>query len=158
MLMAAPRLVAAPGYLSTNKELIRLAGPTCGYIEVFDFLPFLPMRLIPQGATPRKLEDRWRRTSDAGGGYKTAYDRDGNVVPYTPLNVLIGTKTVDDEDAAYPFEHDTVVTTGHLGLDELPTPTPSTRPATRFPYETKVRFADVLHNIAVLSFPQDCLA
>ena len=151
-----PHLISMPpGYPSINKELLRLASDDCrmgssNYIGIFDFFPFLPCRNVPQGSVPRKYEDRWRRVADGGGWRRPIFDRNGDEIPYTPLNVLIGPKTVDDEDAPYPFEHDTVCTTGCLGLAELPTPAPSRRLATRLPYESKPRFGDILHDASVL--------
>jgi len=65
-------------------------------------LPFLPIRSVPQGSTPRKYEpDRHRRTSDGGCPRKAAQDKAG--VHAVSLNVAIG---------LHSFEHETDIDTG----------------------------------------------
>jgi hypothetical protein len=52
-------------YPNAQKEIIRLHG--LGYHDLHNCLPFLPIRDVPQGSTPRKHEvGRDRRTSDGG--------------------------------------------------------------------------------------------
>ena len=72
-----PHLLSlAKGFGSVRKELTRLEG--LGWYKFFDHLPFWPIYLNGQGATPRKLEpDRWRRTTEGGGPRKETFDEEG---------------------------------------------------------------------------------
>eukprot|EP00965_Chrysotila_dentata_P152292 5032697-Pleurochrysis_carterae.AAC.1 len=46
-----------------------------GWFDVFSHLPYLPIRTICHGATPRKFApDRWRSTTDAGAPRKHLTD------------------------------------------------------------------------------------
>ena len=145
-LVLLPHLISLPpGYRRVDKELHRLND--CGYLELIDHIPFLPNRSIMQGSVARKYEpDRPRRISDAGAW--RAYLEDEMGVPFVPLNSAIGAKHVVD-DSPYPYDNDSVVTTGHLGVV---TPSPSTRPHTKLPPEIKPRLSDVLHDVCVLRY------
>lgn len=71
-----PHLVSLPkGYTSVRKELDRLER--LGWYEYYARLPFWPVYSNAQGATPRKLEQRWRRTTEGGGPRHEMYDTDG---------------------------------------------------------------------------------
>ena len=70
-----PHLVSLPkGFASVEKELHRLKG--LGWYEFYSDLPFWPIYANAQGATPRKLEQRWRRTTDGGRPRRETFDRD----------------------------------------------------------------------------------
>ena len=85
---------------SVDSEIVRLES--LGYYDIFSALPFLPIRSVPQGSTPRKYEpDRHRRTSDGGCPRKAAQDKAG--VHAVSLNVAIG---------LHSFEHETDIDTG----------------------------------------------
>ena len=59
-------------------------------------LPFLPIRSVPQGSTPRKYEEgRDRRTSDGGCPRNTAQDKVG--VKAVSLNAAIGLHSVEED-------------------------------------------------------------
>ena len=60
-----------------------------GYHDLHNCLPFLPIRDVPQGSTPRKHEvGRDRRTSDGGFPRKPACDNAG--ICAVSLNNAIG--------------------------------------------------------------------
>jgi hypothetical protein len=64
-----PHLISLPkGFESVRKELYRLSEP--GWYKFFEDLPFWPIYLNGQGATSRKLEERYRRTTECGGPRK----------------------------------------------------------------------------------------
>ena len=71
-----PHLISLPnGFASVRKELYRLESNS--WYRFFDHLPFWPIYLNGQGATTRKLEDRWRRTTECGGPRKCVLDETG---------------------------------------------------------------------------------
>ena len=71
-----PHLISLPkGFESVRKELYRLSEP--GWYKFFEDLPFWPIYLNGQGATSRKLEERYRRTTDCGGPRKPIFDEGG---------------------------------------------------------------------------------
>ena len=71
-----PHLISLPlGFESVRKELYRLEDN--GWYKFFDHLPFWPIYLNGQGATARKLEVRYRRTTECGGPRKDTYDESG---------------------------------------------------------------------------------
>ena len=71
-----PHLVSLPkGFASVEKELRRLHK--LGWYSFFATFPFFPMYLNGQGATARKLEDRWRRTTEGGGPRQPTFDASG---------------------------------------------------------------------------------
>jgi hypothetical protein len=73
--VCVPHLVSLPkGYASVRKELDRLER--FGWYEYYSHLPFWPVYSNAQGATPRKLEQRWRRTTEGGGPRHELYDAD----------------------------------------------------------------------------------
>ena len=80
---------------SVNSEILRLEG--LNYYDIIHALPSIPIRSVPQGSTPRKLEpDRHRRTSDGGCPRKDVCDRAG--VPAVSLNAAIGLHSTVDLD------------------------------------------------------------
>ena len=137
-----------PGYTMVDKELKRLKGE--GYLSYLSYLGFLPCRTIQQGTRARKLEpDRPRRISDAGCPRKELYDAlDIQVVP---LNVAIRAITVNPEDKTYQYGNNTIDTTGILGVENVPPPTPSTKKRASLPWEAKPHVPHVLHNLMVLA-------
>ena len=69
-------LISLPkGFASVRKELYRLEGN--GWYKFFDHLPFWPIYLNGQGAVSRKLEERYRRTTECGGPRKPTFDEEG---------------------------------------------------------------------------------
>ena len=71
-----PHLGSLPlGYASVAKELRRLH--LLSWYDFFDELPFVPMYLNGQGATARKLEDRYRRTTEGNGPRTPTFDASG---------------------------------------------------------------------------------
>ena len=76
-IVLGPQLVSlSKAYPNAQKEIIRLHG--LGYQDLHNCLPFLPIRDVPQGSTPRKHEiGRDRRTSDGGYPRKAACDKTG---------------------------------------------------------------------------------
>jgi len=70
------------GIESVASELKKLAEK--GWYGLFENIPFLPCRVQPQGAVPRKLEERWRRVMEAGAPRKPVYDTAG--ISVVPLN------------------------------------------------------------------------
>ena len=85
-----PHLTSLPvAYSNVQVELLRLCG--LGYYNLHRVLPFAPMRAMPQGSTPRKLEPgRDRRTTDAGFPRSPVTDRAG--VLARSLNAAIALK------------------------------------------------------------------
>jgi hypothetical protein len=73
-----PHLISLPkGFKSVRKELYRLAAPELDWYRFFDELPFWPIYLNGQGAASRKLEERYRRTTECGGPRKPCFDKQG---------------------------------------------------------------------------------
>ena len=71
-----PHLISLPnGFASVEKELRRLHQE--GWYSFFADIPFWPLYANGQGATPRKLEDRWRRTTEGGGPRRPTFDNSG---------------------------------------------------------------------------------
>ena len=65
-------LISLPkGFGSVRKELYRLEGN--GWYKFFDHLPLWPIYLNGQGAQSRKLEERYRRTTECGGPRKDTF-------------------------------------------------------------------------------------
>eukprot|EP00965_Chrysotila_dentata_P086737 2862979-Pleurochrysis_carterae.AAC.3 len=65
-LVRFPHLISFPnGFTSLQKAVRRMQSR--GWFGIFSHLPYLPIRMICQGATTRKYEPvRWRSTTDAG--------------------------------------------------------------------------------------------
>lgn len=63
------------GFASVQKELRRLGDE--GWYEFYPALPFWPFYANAQGAMPRKLDQRWRRTTEGGGPRRTTFDSAG---------------------------------------------------------------------------------
>ena len=71
-----PHLISLPmGFTSVRKELYRLQ--MLGWYKFFDHLPFWPIYVNGQGATSRKMEDRYRRTTECGGPRRPTLDGSG---------------------------------------------------------------------------------
>ena len=74
-LVFLPHLLSlSHGIFSVEEELKKLASND--YYGLFQHLPFLPCRLQPLGAVPRKLGP-WRRIMDAGAPRKLVFDTAG---------------------------------------------------------------------------------
>ncbi|KAL3928373.1 MAG: hypothetical protein SGPRY_002413 [Prymnesium sp.] len=71
-----PHLGSLPlGFASVESELRRLRNLT--WYEFYDDFPYWPMYMNGQGATARKLEERYRRTTEGGGPRQPVYDASG---------------------------------------------------------------------------------
>ena len=69
-------LISLPlGFDSVRNELYRLGEKD--WYRFFDHFPFWPIYLNGQGATTRKLELRYRRTTECGGPRKCTFDEEG---------------------------------------------------------------------------------
>ena len=87
---------------SVQKELRRLRG--LKWVEFYCSPPFWPMRASPQGCTPRKYEDRWRRTSDASAPHTPLFDCASQ--PIFSLNTASQRpRVVDGIEYPIPKEH-----------------------------------------------------
>jgi hypothetical protein len=95
-----PHLVSLPmGFTSVRNELYRLQ--TLGWYRFFDQLPFWPIYINGQGATSRKMEDRYRRTTECGGPRRPCYD--GSELRALSLNEAASVRHMP---AWYKFRHD----------------------------------------------------
>ena len=65
------------GFASLNREVHRFGGIDLRWNDFHPHLPFFPLYCNGRGATPRKLEDRWRPTVEGGGPRKPTWDLDG---------------------------------------------------------------------------------
>ena len=73
-----PHLTSLPkGFASVHKEFKRLHAEPLGWYGFHANLPFFPAYYNARGATPRKLEDRWRGTVEGGGPRKPTWDSSG---------------------------------------------------------------------------------
>lgn len=77
----------AAAFDRTQKELRELIDKV--WYGAFDFLPFVPMRMHPKGATERKLEDRPRPTTDRSHPHITQLITDTDGEPVVSLNDAI---------------------------------------------------------------------
>ena len=76
--MFIPHLTSLPkGFASVHKEFKRLHAEPLGWYGFHANLPFFPAYYNARGATPRKLEDRWRGTVEGGGPRKPTWDSSG---------------------------------------------------------------------------------
>ena len=105
-IVLGPHLTSlSKAYGNVQKEILRLKGD--GYYRLHHTLPFLPFRAMPQGSTPRKLEEgRDRRTTDGGAPRRRVCDRAG--IPAVSLNVAIALKSWIP-DAEQPEIYDNVL-------------------------------------------------
>ena len=73
-----PHLTSLPkGFASVHKEFKRLHSKPLEWYGFHANLPFFPAYYNARGATPRKLEDRWRGTVEGGGPRKPTWDLSG---------------------------------------------------------------------------------
>ena len=73
-----PHLTSLPkGFASVHKEFKRLHAEPLSWYGFHANLPFFPAYYNARGATPRKLEDRWRGTVEGGGPRKPTWDSSG---------------------------------------------------------------------------------
>ena len=83
-LVLMPHLISLPpGIASVQSEIRRLSEQGC--YGIFRHFALLPCRLLPQGAVPRKLEERMRRTTNASAPHREVWDSSGQLV--VPNNV-----------------------------------------------------------------------
>jgi hypothetical protein len=71
----------------TQSELRELVDR--GWYALFDYLPFVPMRMHPKGATERKLEDRPRPTTDGSHPRASHPILDTDGIPVISINDAI---------------------------------------------------------------------
>ena len=87
-LVLTPQLKSlASAFARTQSELRELVE--LGWYALFDYLPFMPLRMHPKGATERKLEDRPRPTTDGSHPHASQNVVDTEGVPVTSLNAAI---------------------------------------------------------------------
>ena len=73
-----PHLVSLPkGFTSVREELYRLEATPDKWYRFFGHIPFWPIYFNGQGAQSRKLEERYRRTTECGGPRKPCFDSTG---------------------------------------------------------------------------------
>ena len=107
-IVLGPHLSSLPNaYSNVQKEIVRLTGE--GYYGLHRVLPYAPMRAMPQGSTPRKLEPgRDRRTSDGGFPRRSVADTSGILAK--SLNDAIGLKSfldlVEESSENFCLPHD----------------------------------------------------
>ena len=129
----------APHVALVEREIERLVD--CKWHEILPSVPFLPMRLNPNGAVVRKLEQlRPRRVENASAdghrGGRPLVDADG--VPVRSLNEAVGIQA----EAPDGDDHT-------LGLAAEPCEALVER---KWPKETKPAVLDKVHDLAVLRF------
>ncbi len=129
----------APHVGLVEREIERLIS--CNWHEIFPNVPFLPLRLNPNGAVVRKLEQlRPRRVENASAdGHRGAHPLvDSEGVPVRSLNDAVG---IQSEMSAI--------------LERAPEEcTEATEPETarKWPKETKPAVLDKVHDLAVLRY------
>ena len=91
----------------TQQELRELADR--GWYALFDYLPFMPSRMHPKGATARKLENRPRPTTDGSHPHSSRAVVDTQEFPVISINEAIQTGCYGPEPpnpASVPSEAD----------------------------------------------------
>jgi len=87
-LVLTPQLKSlAAAFDRTQKELRELVDR--GWYALFDYLPFVPLRMHPKGATERKLEDRPRPTTDGSHPHESQHVYDTQGEPVFSINQAI---------------------------------------------------------------------
>ena len=137
-----PHLISLPkGFASVRSELYRLQ--TLGWYRFFDHLPFWPIYLNGQGATARKLETRYRRTTECGGPRRPTTDGSGLLA--LSINEAASIRHVP---TWYKFRHDPPWLK-YMQERELADPlewgTPSRRPR-----EIKPTLSTVMRDLSIL--------
>jgi hypothetical protein len=79
----------AAAFERTQKELRNLIDK--GWYAIFDYLPFVPLRMHPKGATERKLENRPRPTTDGSHPHESQSVHDSQGAPVVSINQAIKT-------------------------------------------------------------------
>ena len=89
-LVLTPQLKSlASAFQRTQSELRELVDR--GWYALFDYLPFVPLRMHPKGATERKLENRPRPTTDGSHPHAAQHVVDTAGAPVISLNAAIKT-------------------------------------------------------------------
>ena len=139
-----PHLISLPlGFSSVRKELYRLADK--GWYRFFDHFPLWPIYINGQGATSRKLEERYRRTTECGGPRRDTYDEEG--IRALSINEATLVNHLPRWYAARAHEPDFGV---WLASRKLLDPTRLGQP-TDGPREVKPTLAQVMRDLSVLS-------
>ena len=137
-----PHLISLPkGFISVRKELYRLQK--LDWYRFFEHLPFWPMYVNGQGAVTRKMEDRYRRTTECGGPRRPTFD--GSGLRALSINEA---SSIRHMPAWYRSRHDPpwIQYLHERQLDEpLQWGMPSVRPP-----ELKPSLAAVMHDLSIL--------
>jgi len=126
-----------------------------GWYGLFDYFPFLPMRMHPKGATERKLENRPRPTTDGSHPRETQNVRDTQ-----------GERVISINDAIRSGIYDLPSTMDMYTSEPLhPTPQDPSwweafatwdHSSDRIPKEYKPTLAAVARDSAILAYPARC--
>ena len=137
-----PHLISLPkGFTSVRNELYRLQ--TLGWYHFFDNMPFWPIYVNGQGATARKMETRYRRTTECGGPRRPTFD--GSGLRALSINEAAGIRHVP---AWYRHRHDPPWLR-YMQERELTDPLEWGMPSRR-PKEVKPTLAMVMRDLSIL--------
>ncbi|NDD65609.1 MAG: hypothetical protein EBZ36_16780 [Acidobacteria bacterium] len=154
-LVLTPQLKSlATAFERTQKELRELVDR--GWYALFDYLPFVPMRMHPKGATERKLENRPRPTTDGSHPHHSHSVRDSEQEPVFSINHALKTGIYEEcrpsagtEQAPYTCFHTSMpswweafATWKHVGQ--------------QVPKEYKPTLKAVALDAAILAYPARC--
>ena len=141
-MVLVPHLISLPkGFVSVRKELYRLQA--LNWYRFFAHLPFWPMYINGQGAVTRKMEDRYRRTTECGGPRRPTFD--GSGLRALSINEASSTRHMP---AWYQFRHDPPWLK-YLQERKLDAPLEWGMPSKR-PPEIKPTLAVVMHDLSIL--------
>lgn len=144
----------ATGLESIERELSELVKD--GYYDLFDKLPFLPIRMNAEGSTPRKHEPaRVRRIIDGGAPRQPVFDNDDRLVVSLNDAAKGATSCHKDEHTAR-LEADTVPGCSPAPQLEYNPPTMPER-SHHWPPEKKPRVADLCNDAAIIKHLADQL-
>ena len=151
-LVLTPQLFSlADAFDRTQFELKQLVDR--GWYALFDYLPFVPLRMHPKGATERKLENRPRPTTDGSHPHASMPIYDTEDVPVLSINSAIRSGIYDPEiplavaqvfQPHMPLWWKAFATWEHV--------------QSRIPKEYKPTLASVARDSAILAFPARCHA
>ena len=103
----APHMTTMPmAAVSNQKEIERMTG--LGWFRKNSWLPCVPCRCTQCGGTPRKLEDRWRKTSNLSCPHGALADSNGDPV--------ISFNTATKASHVFPYSKEFELTMAFLGM------------------------------------------
>lgn len=147
-IVLTPQLKSLAGAFDrTQRELRELIDK--GWYALFDFFPFIPLRMHPKGATERKLENRPRPTTDGSHPHSSQQVVDTQGIPVISINEAIKSGVYGP----------------HRGVPlALPPNSPPWWPhyatwkhaADRIPKEYKPTLGSLARDSAILAFPARC--